>query len=199
MAKDMMQIFTVLMPTKKQKNSTAFSLIEMMVVLFLLSLVTMMSIIGYSNFALRLKFKDKTSDIINTFRMAAVSADQSNRRYAVLVDFTDYTYTLYDVKTSHPYDRDNLLDEDIIKSGEFGEYCQLEFVQFDDSPKTIDGGEEGSALFVVGHAGWDYGGKVVVSDHDGNLHSIVISRMNKNVKIYPGDITIEKPELDLAF
>ncbi len=147
----------------------------------------------------RLQFRKTVDSLVNVFEMAAISADQSGKRYAVLIDFFDHSYFLYDVNTNDPYDRDNLLEEDIITSGSFNKNCELDYVQFDDSENIIDGGEAGTALFVVGHNGWNYGGKIVVSDSDGNIYTIVITRLGKRVEILKGDIELETPKIDLNF
>lgn len=197
-AKDITPIFTVQMQTDR-KNIKAFSLVEVIVAVFIISMLTMVAVVGYNNFSSNLSFKDTASQLVKVFEMATEAASQSERRYAVLIDFTENSFTLYDVNTDHPYNRDNLIEEDIITTGNFNDNCSLLYVQFDDSPKTIDGSEEGSALFVVGHGGWDYGGKIVLADYEGLEHTIIVTRLSKVVKMYDGDIELPQPEFDLAF
>ncbi len=191
--------FTVPMRSNLNKSTEGFTLLETVTVLFIISLVISIALMSYMSAYPRIQFREKVDSLVNVFEMAAVSADQSNKRYAILIDFFDHSYTLYDVNANDPYDRDNLLEEDIITGGTFNKNCELDYVQFDDSDNIIDGGEAGTALFVVGHNGWNYGGKIVVSDNDGNIYSIIVTRLGKRVKILKGDIELETPEFDLRF
>jgi len=190
---------TVLMRNKFPDPPKGFTLLEVVMVLFIVSLVISIATISYTSVYPKIQFREKINTLVGIFEMAAISADQSDRRYAVLIDFFDHSYALYDVNTSNPYNRENLLEEDIITSGFFDDYHELVYVQFDDSADIIDGGEAGTALFVVGHNGWNYGGKVVVRDNEENLHSLVVSRFNKRVKLYQGDAMLAEPEFDLSF
>ena len=50
-----------------------------------------------------------------------------------------------------------------------------------------------ASLFRTGKAGWQYGGKIVVADSEGNEYSIVINRLSRMIQLKPGDVKILTP------
>ena len=198
-ARATMPIFTVPMRTKKQCGGFTFA--ETLVALLVISMLTLLSIVGYRNISASTKFRATADTLINFFDRAGNAASQTDRRYAVMIDFFDNNFILYEVNTDKPYAKDyaTLKEEDIILSESFTDDCVLFYVQFDDSDLRIDAGEGGKALFVVGKAGWDFGGKIVLMDNEGELYSVVISRIAKSARLVKGDAQLPKPEFDLSF
>jgi len=177
-----------------------FSMAEMIMAMFLVALFSAVALIGFSGFAGGYKFRSTTNQIISMFSTSATASSENGRRYGILFDFIDLSYTLYEVKTDNPYSEDfaNLLEEDVIDRGFFGNDCQLLYIQFDDG-EMIDGGEQGRTLFVVGRAGWDFGGKIVLANYDGDVYTIIISRLAKIPVMVEGDAEIAQPVYDMMF
>ena len=75
----------------------------------------------------------------------------------MIVDVSEQTYLLREISSSNLAE---VLDEEIIDSREFGGDCRISYVEFDDG----DYENAGQAKFRVGHAGWNYGGKIVLLD-----------------------------------
>ena len=194
-----MPICTVPMQTKKK--CCGFTFAETMVALIVIAMLTLLSIVGYRNISASTKFRATADTLMKFFDRAGNAASQTDRRYAVMIDFIDNAFILYEVNTDKPYAKDyeTLKEEDIICTEYFTDDCSLYYVQFDDSDLRIDAGEGGRALFVVGKSGWDFGGKIVLLDNEGELYSVVISRIAKTSQLIKGDAELAKPEFDLSF
>ncbi len=177
-----------------------FSMAEMIMAMFLLALLSAIALIGFSGFAGGYKFRSTANQIITMFSTSATASSENGRRYGILFDFIDLSYTLYEVNTDNPYNMDftNLLEEDVIDRGYFDNDCQLLYVEFDDGDK-IDGGERGRTLFVISRAGWDFGGKIVLANYDGDIYSIVVSRLGKTPVMSEGDVELALPIYDMMF
>jgi hypothetical protein len=61
--------------------------------------------------------------------------------------------------------------------------------------------ETSTSHFVVGKSGWQYGGKIGLTDIDGNEYSIIVNRMSRNIKLEEGDVYpyFLEPKENLAF
>ncbi|MGE4285837.1 MAG: prepilin-type N-terminal cleavage/methylation domain-containing protein [Phycisphaerae bacterium] len=186
------------MPTKTR---TGFSLAEMVLCMIIVSLITALALFKSKLAAGGSGFHREAYHIVELFRDASVAASQSERRYGILFDFIEYSYTLYEIKTDEPYSEnfETLLEDDVIERGSFSDYCQLLYVVFDDGEYIDGASEQGKALFLVGHGDWDYGGKVVLSDLEGNLYSIVVNRLGNNPALEEGDVELLVPQYDLTF
>jgi hypothetical protein len=140
------------------------------------------------------RFKAQIQDFVSTMQMAARAAAESNRRYEVIIDLTEQTYTLREITTP---DLSEVLEEEIIVDNDFSENCYVDYILFDDIDITTDESKsyavEGIAMFRAGHAGWHYGGKIVLLDNDGRPYSVVVNRMNRTVDLKEGDVEILKP------
>ncbi len=179
---------------------SGFSMAEMIMAMFLMALFSAIALIGFSGFAGGYKFRSATDQIITMFSTSATASSENGRRYGILFDFIDLSYTLYEVNTDNPYSQDfaNLLEEDVIDRGYFNNDCQLLYIEFDDGEK-IDGGEQGRTLFLVSRAGWDFGGKIVLANYDGDIYTIVVSRLGKIPVMSEGDIELALPIYDMQF
>ena len=84
------------------------------------------------------------------------------------------------------------MEEDIIATNDFGFNCQVLYVLFDDLMETDE--DHQIAKFRAGHAGWQYGGKVVLLDEQEQPYSVVVSRMNRVVTLKRGDVELLMPK-----
>lgn len=182
------------------KTSPAFVLTELIVVLVIISLMTAIAMIALTPLFGRTKFKRQAREFINILQLAQNGAAESDRRYAVALDFDEQTYTLRQFTT---LDHERILeDEPIIAEGHFTDEFRLEYIIFDDGVDTRYP-EEGQEVFriwlMAGHSGWQNGAILVLSDIDYNLYSIVINRLSRVIRFYPeayelGELGFLKPK-----
>jgi Tfp pilus assembly protein FimT len=163
-------------------------LAEVIMVLFIIAMFTMIAMINLSGALGRDSFKSRAYDFVRLFQMAATSAAETGRRYEVIVDFVQNTYTLRQITTGLVAVED-VLEEEIIQTGQFSDKFQLSYVIFDDGDWT----NEAPALFRAGRSGWQYGGKVVVTDENGKEYSILINRLSRMIDVVEGDVEIILP------
>ncbi len=163
-------------------------LAEVIMVLFIIAMFTAIAMMNFSNVLSRNSFKSRAYDLVKLFQMAATSSSQTGRRYEVVIDFVQNSYMLREITTGLMAVED-IPEEEIIQTGQFNDRFQLSYVMFDDGEWT----NEAPALFRVGRSGWQYGGKIVVTDEDGVEYSIVINRLNRMIGLVAGDVEILMP------
>ncbi|MDD5011803.1 MAG: hypothetical protein PHQ00_06745 [Phycisphaerae bacterium] len=163
-------------------------LAEVIMVLFIVAMFTMIAMINLSGALGRDSFKSRAYDFVRLFQMAATSAAETGRRYEIIVDFVQNTYTLRQITTGLVAVED-ILAEEIIQTGQFSDKFQLSYVIFDDGDWT----NEAPALFRAGKSGWQYGGKIVVTDENGKEYSIIINRLSRIIDVVEGDVEIILP------
>ena len=173
---------------KRTSYKTGAVLAEIVMVLFIIAMFTMVAMINLSGVLGRDSFKSRAYDFVKLFQMAATSASETGRRYEIIVDFVQNTYMLRQITTGLVAVED-VLEEEIIQTGQFNDRFQLSYVIFDDGEWT----NEAPALFRVGKSGWQYGGKIVVKDENGKEYSIVINRLSRMIDIVEGDVEITMP------
>ena len=168
-------------------------LIELIVVVAIIGLLTGVAMISFGAMWGNTRFKSRADELVNTFQMAYEAALQTDRRYAVVLDRLTNTYRLRQFET---LDFSTLTDEEsIMMTGVFDDDFQFDYVLYDDLQDTRDSGEGFTeARFYAGHAGWQYGGKVVLRDRDGRAWSIVIHRLGTPVELFEGDVDILLPQ-----
>ena len=166
----------------------AFVLSEVIVVVFIVAMFTMLAMFNLGGVIYSNSFKNQSHELVKVFKMAATSAAETGRRYEVILNFSEQTYILRQITTGLVAAED-ILEEDIILTGEFNDEFQLSYVMFDDGELT----NEAPALFRAGKAGWQYGGKVVISDEEGRIYSIVINRLSRMIRLEYGDVEILMP------
>jgi len=171
----------------RDKNSGGFTLTEVMVVIVLMSLIVALVQNNFFGVMQRNVFIADVQDFIASFQMAATAAAQSDRKYEIIIDVAEQTYTLREITSPQ---LDEVLEEEIIIHENIGEYCRLLYVEFDDKDYTRDG----SAKFRAGRAGWQYGGKIVLIDQEQNKYSIVINRLKTKVEFVYGDVELLEPK-----
>jgi len=186
------------MTTKCEKKSDqqyyhsekALVLVEMIIVIIILALMTTITTFAFPEMIGRTKFKKQADSFIRTMTMAQNAAAQTDRRYAVILDLDEQTYTLRQFAS---LDLETIPEEEaILKIGYFTDDCQLDYVLFDDY--TVTDEDVYQARFMAGHSGWQYGGKIVLLDREGNPYSVVISRISRVIKLHSGDVQILTPQ-----
>jgi len=179
---------------RKTARYSAFTLIEFVVAIGILALFVAVAMPNFFGTLRRNTFKGQIQDFVSTMQKAAVAAAQSNDRYEVIVDLEQQSYMLREISSNNLA---QVLEEEIIVQGEFGDECWVSYVLFDDGAQT----NEGRAKFRAGHAGWQYGGKIVLLDEEGEPYSVVINRLNGIIELREGDVYIMWPkrEQDIAF
>jgi Tfp pilus assembly protein FimT len=163
-------------------------LAEVVMVLFIIALFTTIAMMNLTGALSRDSFKGRAYDLINLFKMASTGAAETGRRYEIVVDFVQNTYLLREITTGLVAVED-IQQEEIIQTGQFSDRFQLSYVMFDDGAWT----NNSPALFRVGKSGWQYGGKIVVTDEDGKEYSIVINRLSRMVGLVEGDTELLVP------
>ncbi|HBG28323.1 MAG: hypothetical protein A2Y10_02075 [Planctomycetes bacterium GWF2_41_51] len=160
-------------------------LAEIVMVLFIIAMFTMMVMVSLSGALSRDSFANRANELVTIFQRAATSAAETGKRYEVIIDFVQNTYTLREITTGLVA-VEEILDEEIIQTGEFNERFQVYYVLFDDGEWT----NQAPALFRVGKSGWQYGGKVVVIDDNGKEYSIIVNRLSRIIELREGDVEI---------
>ena len=156
------------------------TVIELVVVLVMLSLLVMLAQLRLSGLLRKNRFRSQVQEFISAMRMAATAASESQRRYEVIIDLTEQSFLFREITS---LDLSEILEEEIIREDFFGENCRVAYVEFDDGDYT----NEGRAKFRAGHAGWQYGGRVVFVDEDERPHTVVVNRLNRMVVLKEGE------------
>jgi len=167
----------------------AFTLVELIVVLSMLALFVLMAQVNLFGVLRRSTFKAQVQGFVSTMQMAAAAAAETGRRYEVIVDLTEQTYLLRRISASNLAE---VLDEEIVTEGHFGDGCYVAYVEFDDGTHT----NEGRAKFRAGHSGWQYGGKVVFRDESEEAHTVAVGRLAPIVQLLQGNPELMRPKRD---
>lgn len=168
------------------RRQNAFSMTEMLVVIVILSLMLLLAQANVFTMLRKNSFKSQVQLLISTMQSAINAASQSERRYELIVDLTEQSFLLREITTS---DLSEVLEEEIIINQNLSDKCRVVSVEFDDGDYTFDG----KAKFRAGHAGWAYGGKIVLQDEYDQKYSIVLNRMDRIVVFRKGDYHLIKP------
>jgi len=166
-----------------------FTLTELIVVTLVLSLFVLLTVMNLFGLLRKNTFEVQAQQFISTMQMAATAAAESDRRYEVIIDLTEQSYTLRQITSP---DLSQVLEEEIIVTNDFGNNCQVIYVLFDDLMETDE--DHQIAKFRAGHAGWQYGGKIVLLDEQEQPYSVVVSRMNRVVALKRGDVELLMPK-----
>ncbi len=169
----------------------ALVLMEMLVVLVIIGLMTALTTLSFSSAFTRAEFDKEAYAFINVLKMAQNAAAESDRYYAVILDFDEQAYTLRQFESRS---LDVIPDEKaIITTGYFTDECYLDWVLFDDFESAAEDSAY-EARFYAGHSGWQYGGKIVLLDADGNPYSVIVNRLSRVITLQPGDVEILVPQ-----
>lgn len=163
------------------------TLIEMVVVVSILGLFVVWASLNLFGVLRRHGFTATAQELVSALQTAITAAAESDRRYEVIIDLPEQTYLLREITSP---DLSEVLDEEIILEGTFGAKCRAAYVQFDDGQST----KEDRAKFRAGHAGWQYGGKIVLLDEDDHPHTVLVHRLNRIVDLMDGDMELPMPK-----
>jgi len=163
-----------------------FTLAEAMVVMVIAALFVALVATNLGGAFSRNTFKSKAQGLVSALEMASTSAAQSDKRYEVIIDIPQQSYTLRQITSP---DLSQVLDEEIIAQEDFGESCRVSYVLFDDGEFT----NEDRAKFRAGRSGWSFGGIIVLLDEEQQPWSIIVERMSNIVTIQPGEAQIIWP------
>lgn len=168
-------------------EATAFTLVELLVITSILALFVLVVQMNLFGSLRKSRFYGQVQGFVSAMQMAASAAAEGGRRYEMIVDLGGQSYLLRRISGSNLAD---VLDEEIILQGQFGEHCHASYVEFDDGDYTNDR----PAKFRVSHAGWHYGGKVVFLDDTEQPHAVVVTRLNPIVNLVKGDPQLLRPK-----
>ncbi|MEE9371122.1 MAG: hypothetical protein V3W45_06595 [Sedimentisphaerales bacterium] len=179
--------YGVLGSMSARPRTVAFTLTELIIVMVIISLFILLVPMNLFGLLRKSTFKVQAQEFVSAMQMAANAAAESDRRYEVIIDITEQNYTLREITTA---DLSQVLEEEIIVKNDFTDNCRLYYVLFDDGDYT----NEGRAKFRAGHLGWQYGGKIVLLDSDGNEYSVVVNRLSRIITLERGNVELLEPK-----
>ena len=169
-------------------RAKAFTLVELLVVMSILSLLVFMVQANLFGMLRRSSFKTRVQDFISTMQMAASHAVETGHRYEMIIDLSEQTYLLRELTgadlTAQP------LLEQTVTEGSFGGNCRISHVEFDDGTYT----NQDRAKFRAGRNGWQYGGKVVFLDESEQSYAVIVNRVTPMIQLIEGDPPLMKPK-----
>jgi type II secretory pathway pseudopilin PulG len=168
-------------------HAHAFTLIELILVMTMLSLLILLVQTNLFGVLRRQGFKAQVQDFVSTMQMAAASAAENGRRYEVLIDPTEQSYLLREITSTN---LSEVLEEEIVTEGQFGNNCRLSYIEFDDGDST----NNERSKFRVGPAGWTYGGKVVFLDESEQPYAVIVNRLTPLIELVVGDPSLMTPK-----
>jgi prepilin-type N-terminal cleavage/methylation domain-containing protein len=168
----------------------AFTLVELLVVMSLISLLVLIAQVNLFDVLRRNTFKAQLQGFVSLMQMAASRAAESGHRYEMIIDLADQTYLLRELTGSDL--TAPVQEEQIIAQGAFRGNCKVAYVEFDDGTYANTSGER--TKFRAGHAGWQYGGKVVFLDESEHPYAVVVNRVTPIVQLIEGDPPLMKPK-----
>ena len=193
----MTETFTAPMHTKtdfyagrKPSSGNAFVLFELLVVIAILAILTTVAMFNVTGMMAKSRFNSEVQQFISAVRMAVTSSAESGRKYEIIIDIIEQTYTVREITSP---DLTQILDEEIIYENQFSENCIVYYVQFDDLTVADENDEGNIAKFRTGRSGLQYGGKVVFLDGDDNEYTVLINRLNRTVELAKGDLDLLVP------
>ena len=175
--------------------------IEIMAIVAIIAMLVGIATIHLVPQALRSRFDEQAQEFINTLKMAHDAASQSDRRYAVLLDLDEGSYTL------QPFvalDADAIpLTEETIVTGYFTDDFRLDYVRFDDGQDTRNAETNATEVFriwlLVGQSGWQNSAQIGVLDREELPYTIVVNRLSGVISMYEGEYQIPEPVENVPF
>jgi len=176
-------------PSTRSRMS-GFTLTELIVAIVIISLLALLVQVNLFGLLRKGTFRAQAQELVSAMQMATSAAAESDRRYEVIIDIAEQSYTLRQITS--PQLPSDVLEEEIIVKNDFGSNCRVIYVLFDDLVRTDE--EHQKAFFRAGHAGWQAGGKIVLLDEDEQPYSIVVNRLSRVVALREGDIDLLMPK-----
>lgn len=184
-------------------QANALVLTELIIVIIIIALMAATVSLSFPAILSRKQFESQAEALIRVLKMAQNAAAESDKKYAVNLDFEEQTYTLRQYTKA---DWEVILDEEpVIFEGYFTEQCYLEYVIFDDGTDTrepLEGSVMVGAWFYASRTGFQNGGNIVLLDSDGNPYTVIVNRLSKVISLMPGDgyeIPLPKETYELPF
>jgi prepilin-type N-terminal cleavage/methylation domain-containing protein len=178
---------------RRRKTENGFTLIEAMVAMAIVAMLTTIAVFNLTEPIRRSTFRAQADSFVSTMQQAARAAHETGRRYEVIIDIVEQQYILRQISSDNLAD---VLEEEIINIEDFGENCMVSYVEFDDPDEEIAAvdidTETLQAKFRAGPAGWQYGGKIVLTDRTGRYYSVIVSTLSRIVTLKEGDVEILK-------
>jgi len=168
----------------------ALTLTELLVVLSFISLLVIIAQVNLADVLRRNTFKAQVQEFVSMMQMAASHAAESGHRYEMIINLADQTYLLRELTGSDLSAA--VQEEQIITQGAFRGNCKVAYVEFDDG--TYANSNEEKTKFRAGHAGWQYGGKVVFLDESEHPYTVVVNRVTPIVQLIEGDPPLMRPK-----
>jgi prepilin-type N-terminal cleavage/methylation domain-containing protein len=168
----------------------AFTLVELLVVMSLISLLVLIAQVNLFDVLRRNTFKAQVQDFVSLMQTAASHAAENGRRYEMIIDLSDQSYLLRELTGSDL--TAPVQEEEIIAQGAFQDNCRVAYVEFDDGTYANTSGER--TKFRAGHAGWQYGGKVVFLDESEHPCAVIVNRVTPIVQLIEGDPPLMTPK-----
>jgi Tfp pilus assembly protein FimT len=166
----------------------AFTLVELIVVLSFISLLVLMAQVNLFGMLRRNTFKSQVQDFVSTMQMAASHAAESGQRYEMIINLAEQSYLLRELIGSDLTSLPSV--EQTVTEGSFRGNCRIAYVEFDDGTYT----NEDKAKFRAGHAGWQYGGKVVFLDESEQPYAVIVNRVTPIIQLIEGDPPLMTPK-----
>jgi len=186
-----MRVKSVMRNTQYAIRNTrrGFTFTELVVVVLIVSLFALLAVTNFSGLLRRNTFRVQANEFVSTMQMAASDAAESDKRYEVIIDIAEQSYTLRQITS--PQLPSDVLEEEIIVKNDFSDNCRVIYVLFDDLVNTDESHQK--AFFRAGHAGWQAGGKIVLLDEDEQPYSVVVNRLSRIVTLREGDVELLMP------
>lgn len=168
-------------------RSGGFTFIELVIVTVIVGLLAVMAQLHLSGLLRKNTFRAQVQEFVSAMRMAVTAASESERRYEVIVDLVEQSFMLREITSP---DLAEVLEEEIIIEDYFSENCRVAYVKFDDGDYT----NADRAKFRAGHAGWQYGGAIVLLDSEERPHTVVVNRLNRRITVTEGEVELLEPK-----
>jgi len=176
--------------SSSQSGMRGFTLTELIVVVVLVSLFVLLAMANFSGLLARSTFRAQAHELVSTMQSAVSAAAESGRRYGVIINIAEQSYTLREITSPELYGIPE--EEEIIITNQLGEECRISYIQFDDWTGTDE--DIFRVHFIAGPSGWQYGGKIVLLDKNEEPYSVVVNRINRVVTLEEGDVELLEPK-----
>lgn len=191
-----MRTSSIATPTERPvaAHRAGFTLIEAIVMTVLLGLLTGMVMLNISGFAFSSRTSMETAELVSTLRKAYSSAIQGSQRFEVRLDLAQQSYVLRELTPSNygqPPEQQEILDE-----RKLDDQCRIEYIEFDDGVATDQ--DFNVANFRAGHAGWQRGGRILITDSSGTESSIMVNRLTGAVTVEKGNVPLLVTQSDTS-